>query len=129
MKTLIITMMMVLVAMPALAKSKGMKGHDKWDNKEKIVEKKVEKMTKNLGLSAEQAGQLKALMQEKMAKRNAIHEEMKAKMDAIRDEFEIKLKTILTPEQLKKHEAKRKKMGGRHGRKHHGEHGEKGSDQ
>lgn len=69
---------------------------------EEKADKRTEKMTKELGLSEEQAKKVKALNMEHIQKM----EETRAKMEAAkkeahqnREEHEAALKTILTPEQ------------------------------
>ena len=81
--------------------------HEKGAKKGETAEKRIEKMTKDLGLSAEQAAQLKAIMATKMEKKKAIHEEIEKRMEAIHEEYNTSLKSILTPEQLKKYEARK----------------------
>lgn len=77
------------------------------------ADKKVDMMKTNLDLTDEQAGQIKAAIEAK-----------KAKKQAAADEYQAQLKTILTPEQWEKHEAKMEMKGGMmHGHAH--DHGEK----
>ena len=92
------------------------KGHHAM--KEELAAEKVKKMTKQLDLSAEQAKQLEAIMQEKMDKKKAVHEETEKKMDAIREDFQAKLKTVLTPEQLEKYNSMKDKKEDNPGKKH-----------
>lgn len=74
------------------------------DKKVMDADAKVQKLTKKLGLSQEQADKLKPVIQEKLDKKKALHEKKKADMQAIHDDFKAKLKGILTPEQLQKYE-------------------------
>ncbi len=100
---------------------KGFKG----SMKENWAEKKVEMMTEKLGLSEEQATQLKAIMDQKMEKKKAIWAEKKEKMDALREEYKTNLKGILTEKQMEKYEAMKEEKGSAKGSKEHGgkEHG------
>jgi len=110
------------------------KGSDKGSMSENWTAEKTASLTEALGLSEEQAAQVTAALEVKKSKKNALKEEKKANMDAIRDEFHAALKSILTAEQLEKHEAmmaEKEKMkaemkGGDH---HHGEHKGSGHDE
>jgi hypothetical protein len=80
------------------------------DKKVMDVDAKVEKLTKKLGLSEDQANKLKPVLQEKMDKKKALYEKKKADMQALHDDYQAKLKGILTPEQLSKYEAMKEGM-------------------
>ena len=87
-------------------------------NKEDMEEKhqkRIERMTENLGLTTEQQQQLKAILDEKRDKLSGIWEQMKQlkeQMQAIKTEQNEKIKALLTPEQLEKYEEKKEqKMG------------------
>lgn len=80
------------------------------DKKVMDVDAKVEKLTKKLGLSEDQANKLRPVLQEKMDKKKALKEKKMADMQAIHDDYQAKLKGILTPEQLTKYEAMKKEM-------------------
>src|SRR3989338_7907298 len=108
MKKLILFTAAVFLFMAAPGFAEGDKGyHKKGFAKGETPEKRIEKMTKDLWLSQDQAAQLKALMTTKMEKKRALHEETKTKMQAIQDEYNASLKSLLTPEQLKKYEARK----------------------
>jgi len=67
--------------------------------------KKAERMTKELGLNAEQ-----------QAKVNAIFEQQKEKRKALREEMHKQLEAVLTPEQMAKMQAKHDSKKGKHGK-------------
>ena len=99
------------------------------------VEKKVQKMTENLGLSQEQAAQMRVLMNEKMEKKKAIQSEKSDALEAVKEEYSAKIKALLTDEQKVKYEVMMKgraangMKGSGHDHEHKGSHGEmKGSD-
>lgn len=97
-----------------LSAEKGSKG----SHSEDWMQKKMEKMTTGLGLSAEQASQVEALMKTKMEKKKAVKEEKKRKMEAIKEEFHANMKTVLNPEQLEKFEQMRQEKGSMKGSGH-----------
>ncbi|MFL9830683.1 hypothetical protein ABS764_07455 [Flavobacterium sp. ST-87] len=82
-------------------------------------EKRVERMTTQLGLDAKQQEQLKQLYVEQAKSRENQSGFSREQMQEERKKTEDKLKAILTPEQLKKWEATqaetRKRMGNRQG--------------
>jgi len=67
--------------------------------------KKVERMTKELGLNAEQ-----------QTKVNAIFEQQKEKRKALREEMHKQLEAVLTLEQMAKMQAKHNSKKGKHGK-------------
>ncbi len=86
----------------AFAMEGGWEGKGK-QSMEKMHEKHLEKMTKDLNLTVEQKDKISALMKNKSDKMMA---EKKKMMDAekiIRDDYNVKLKEVLTPEQATKH--------------------------
>ncbi len=102
----------LLISAPGLAGGKGKHhGHD--------PERKLQKLTKRLGLSDEQQGKVKAILEEKHHKLQELHQQMKE----IRKNAREQIKAQLTPEQVekfKKQRGKRKhrKNKGMHGKKH-----------
>lgn len=105
MRKLILSLLLLsLSALPAFAHC-GMCGVGDKKDAGSMADKKVEAMTAELGLSEEQATQLKAIMNEKMEKKSALHEKQTAEMDAVKEEYKSKLKSVLTEEQLKQYES------------------------
>jgi Spy/CpxP family protein refolding chaperone len=68
-------------------------------------EKRVEKMVKDLDLTAEQKDKIAAVMKESDEARKAEMEKMKA----LRQDEEQKIKAVLTPEQAQKYDARQAK--------------------
>ena len=116
--TLMVLVSGVLIAAPGWAGGKGKHyGHD--------PEKKLQKLTKRLGLSEEQQGKVKSILEEKHHKLQELHKQMKE----VRKNARAQIEAQLTPEQVqkfKKHRDKRKhgKKGGmgKHGKKHKKKH-------
>jgi periplasmic protein CpxP/Spy len=79
--------------------------------------KRIEKWTKELGLSADQATQIKTAFAERKTKVDAAKANPqgkdKAAIKAAKEEFRTKLNTILTPEQQTKLKAMRKENKGK----------------
>jgi Spy/CpxP family protein refolding chaperone len=79
--------------------------------------KRIEKWIKELGLSADQATQIKAAFAERKTKVDAAKTNPqgkdKAAIKAAKEEFRTKLNTILTPEQQAKLKAMRKENKGK----------------
>lgn len=125
---ILITAILMVTAGPVFAccgfcdLSKKGSNHDEWKKA------KIEKMTTELGLSADQVTQVEALLSDKIEKKKAVWDEAKKEKAAIREEYKTKLKSILTAEQLEKHTAMMEEKESK--REHKGsdyEH-EKGSD-
>jgi len=70
-----------------------------------MVNTHIDKMTKELALTAEQKIQLEAIMKEKLAKKEQIMAQKEASMKALHEEFKVKVKGVLSEEQMKKWEA------------------------
>ncbi len=85
------------------------KGKEDWQAK------RIERMDRNLNLTAEQKDKVAAIFKENDAKTKAAMDKAKKEMDAIRDAGHKKVKTVLTPEQAKKFDEMKaemqKKMG------------------
>jgi Spy/CpxP family protein refolding chaperone len=94
---------------------------------------RVEKMKEHLGLSDEQAAQIKEILTSEMKDLQALKkdesvpvEQKKEKAAAIREGNKAKIDALLTPEQKSKADAARAKMGGKKdGKKEKGPKGEK----
>lgn len=80
-----------------------------------MVEKKMGKMTEALGLTDEQASEVKALMSEKMAKKEAVRAEAHEKKYAIHEEYSGKIRALLNEEQQVKFDAMKAKKGSQKG--------------
>jgi len=92
-------------------------GGDKGSKSCDWMEKKITKMTAELGLSEEQVVQVEVIMKEKMEKKKALWAEKKEKMEALHNEFTESLKGILSEEQAAKFDAmmeKRSKKDSKH---------------
>ena len=70
----------------------------------KMIDKKVEKLTKKLDLTAEQKTQVRAALEKKMAGAEVIQEEIHAKMKTVHGEFRTTMDGILNEGQKKKYE-------------------------
>lgn len=70
-------------------------------------EKRIQMMIEELGLSKEQAQQVRTLQQQFKDDRHAAKEGDKSDRQAVKEKFEAELKQILTPEQFEKFEAMR----------------------
>ncbi len=107
MKKLVVMMALVIGSVTFAQERKEIK-HDMMS-----TEKRVEAMTKELDLTPEQQTKMKALFDEKAKENKAKRQEMKEKMaqkKAERESHDEKIKSILTPEQVKKYEAKKEEM-------------------
>lgn len=76
---------------------------------EEMVNDRLDQMTTNLKLSAEQRAQVEAIMKDKMAKKQAIMDQKEAAMKALHEDFLVKLKGVLSAEQMKQWETKKDK--------------------
>ena len=101
----LIAAMFLLNAAPALANCGMCPLGAKGATTEEYVEKKMEKLTSELGLSEEQAGKVKGILTDKMEKKKAAKAEKREKMDAISAEFSDKVNAVLDDEQKVKFEA------------------------
>ncbi len=90
------------------------------------ADKKLKKMTSKLGLTEEQASQLKSLMMEKKEQKAEVKAEMHDRLDAIQKDYDSKVEALLDDEQVKKYQDM---MGhDKHGHDHGHDHGKhKGS--
>ncbi|SFW27589.1 hypothetical protein SAMN05216414_11111 [Nitrosovibrio sp. Nv17] len=70
--------------------------------------KGLERMSKELGLSADQRSKVEALFEAERKKVEAIFEEEKQKLQRVQEETRAGLEKVLTPEQMKKLEQKMK---------------------
>jgi len=66
------------------------------------IQKKVEKMSGKLDLSAEQRTQYEAILKTKMEKKTALKKTMKAEKEKISEEYRAKVKGILSVDQTAK---------------------------
>jgi Spy/CpxP family protein refolding chaperone len=80
--------------------------------------KRIEQMTRDFGLTAEQAKQLDPILMKWHADVNAIHEQSDAQVEQLRQKGRDQIRAILTPEQkpkfeefLLKRDAERKRDG------------------
>jgi periplasmic protein CpxP/Spy len=89
-----------------------------------MVGEKLNQMSKDLKLSAEQRVQVESILKEKMEKKHQIMEQHKAAMEALHGEFKAKLKSVLSEEQMTKWEAQKDKMGDMKGKCPHCKKGE-----
>jgi Spy/CpxP family protein refolding chaperone len=87
-------------------------GHWKKGN---MKQRMVEKMSRELQLSAEQKTQVQAILEAKHPQMMALHEEMRPKFEALRNTTHEEIRKVLNPEQQvkfdafsKKHEERRK---------------------
>jgi hypothetical protein len=65
---------------------------------------KVEEMTREIGLNAEQAKKTEGIIAEAQAEGRAVRDKSDAEMDAVRQRARSAMRTFLTPEQLPKFE-------------------------
>lgn len=91
-----------------------------------MMEKKLEKMTKELDLTPDQQARVKAVLEEQKPKMQALHEQKKK----LAEETHQRIESVLTEEQKAKFaEMKRERHGmkGHHGKKgsRHGPHGDR----
>lgn len=102
--------------------------------KEDWQAKRLDRMAKELNLTAEQKEKIAAIFKENDIKVKTVMDKAKKDMNAIRDTNEKQIKAVLTPEQAKKHDEMKagmqKKMGGERGKgrmemKERGRHGER----
>lgn len=108
----------MLVVAPGWAGGKGKHhGHD--------PEKKMQKLTKKLGLSEEQQAKVKPILEQKHQKMQELHNQMKQ----VRKDAQAQIEAQLTPEQVDKYKHMRekykqgkKKGKGKHGKKHKKDH-------
>lgn len=136
-KFVLLTSILLLAAAPAFAHcgkcgvGEDMKTMEEGEAHDKIHDK-VSKMSEALGLTEEQTAQVTEALNAKMTKKAALKEEKKESMDAIHTEYMDTLKSILTEEQIAKHEAMKAEMKGsdheHKGSGHEKKEGKKGSD-
>jgi hypothetical protein len=62
-------------------------------------------LSSELGLTADQKEKVSALLKQELPKADALRAEGDARFKALRESFNTQLRTILDPEQLKKHDA------------------------
>jgi Spy/CpxP family protein refolding chaperone len=86
----------------------GMYHHGDMPSIEERVDKKMEKMTKNLDLTPEQQTAIRAILQQKFEEGQKVHEEVREKMKALHDTTQSAIQAELTPEQKEKYEAQKK---------------------
>ncbi len=79
--------------------------------KEAMVDERLQHLTKELNLSAEQQAKVKAAIEKKVAAKCALHEETSEKMEAVSDTAAQEIRAALTPEQAAKFD-EMKKHGG-----------------
>lgn len=60
------------------------------------------RLTEELDLTAEQQGQVKAVLEENFAERNEIREAHRQEMETLREQNHTRLSAVLTPEQVEK---------------------------
>lgn len=65
---------------------------------------RVQLLTKELSLTAQQAQQLDSILMQRHAETKAIHDQSDAQLDAVRQKGRAQVRAILTPEQLPKFE-------------------------
>jgi len=82
------------------------------------LDAKMEKMTKNLELSDEQAAEIRAIMEEKMEKKSAIKADKMDKIEAVKEEYSAKIKAVLNDEQNAKYEEMKADKGSMKGSDH-----------
>src|SRR5690349_19018867 len=70
-----------------------------------FIDKRVEHMTKKLGLNDSQKDQLKQVLQSEVDQIKPLQDQMKT----IHDDTQTKIKAMLTPDQLKKYESMKDK--------------------
>lgn len=70
----------------------------------------VENLTKDLSLTAEQQGQLKAILEQTGAGYKSIHDEEAPKLESVRQKGRDQIRGILKPEQLPKFEETLRKI-------------------
>ncbi|MDR4502929.1 MAG: periplasmic heavy metal sensor [Nitrospirales bacterium] len=115
----------MLMAVPSLADGKGTHhGHD--------PEKKLEQLTKRLGLSPEQQSKVKTILQEKHQKIEELHKQIQE----VRKQARSQIEAQLTPEQAEKFKKRQGKGGhgkkkgkGRHGKNHKNKHQQQNGEQ
>lgn len=90
---------------------------------EERAERQTKMMAQTLGLSADQEAKVKALNLKRLTQIDGLRESKEANANVnrnqaktIRDNWNIELKSILTPEQFTKYEAKQGEMRGKRGR-------------
>jgi len=131
----------LVIAVPAMVHA--CPGMDSMSIEDK-VSKKMEKLTKKLALTEEQAAEIKTLVTEKLTKKKAIWEAKIAEIKTVKEGYSAKIQAVLTDEQKTKYDemkqewskgsmkgsmkGSKKGSGHEHGEKEHGgsEHG--GSD-
>ena len=67
-----------------------------------MVDDRVQTLTKELGLSADQQAKVKAAVEKKMTEKCALHEETSKKMESISNTAAQEIRAVLTPEQAAK---------------------------
>jgi len=65
---------------------------------------KVSEMTREIGLDANQARQIAAIIAQAQSEGRAVREKSEAEMDAVRQKARGQMRTLLTPEQVPKFE-------------------------
>lgn len=82
-------------------------GEGKGHHEEFSVDKKLERMTKDLSLTPEQQSSIRTILEEKKSRMDALHEQMKT----IKDETHQKIQGVLNDEQKAKFESMKKDKG------------------
>jgi len=82
----------------------GLVSADQGKEKSKWQEKRIEKMAKDLNLTADQKEKVSAIWKENGDKRDAEMQKNRDAMKAIKDDEDQQIKALLTPEQSQKYE-------------------------
>jgi Spy/CpxP family protein refolding chaperone len=77
--------------------------------------KGIERMSKELGLTAEQRPKVEAIFNNEKKKVEAIFEEEKQKLQVVQEETRSSLKEVLTPEQMEKLDKKMRQQTRKNG--------------
>lgn len=80
--------------------------------KASMVDDRLQHLTKELDLSADQQTKVKAVLEKKVAAKCALHEETGKKMDAIQESASQEIRAVLTPKQAAKLDELAKKGDG-----------------
>ncbi|MBN1870406.1 MAG: hypothetical protein JW847_07530 [Candidatus Omnitrophica bacterium] len=102
-RVILLTVALLFAATMAYAECSNCKGAKAKMN-EGSVQEKAAKMTERLGLTQEQADEVKALITEKAEKKKAVMEECRAKKESIAEEYSAKIKALLTDDQKVKYD-------------------------
>jgi len=97
--------------MPGMQQQQKMTPEEMVKKDEERITARVEEMTKNLGLTAQQQAQVKGILTATAAEIRSLMQQTRATIEGLMEKNREAIKALLTEEQKKIHEARRPKPG------------------